>query len=306
MAGVSNSSYRILAKEFGAGMLFAEMVSDKGLLYDNEKTKSLLYMTDEEKPLVQQIFGSDEETMVAAAKYVDKYSNADYIDINMGCPVPKVALRAQAGASLLKDPDKIYKIVKAVKNSVEKPISVKIRSGWDFDSINAVEVAKKIEEAGASFITIHARTRSQMYSGKADLDIIKQIKENVNIPVVGNGDIIDGPSAKRMLDYTKCDYIMVGRAALGNPFIFREINAYLEDGTILEKPTSEEIKTVMLRHLDLLIKQKGEHIALLEMRSHGTWYLKGLPNASQTRKRLSQVTSKDEFITIIHEFFVKK
>lgn len=305
MAGVSNSSYRILAKEFGAGMLFAEMVSDKGLLYDNEKTKALLYSTDEEKPLVQQIFGSDEKTMIEAAKYVDKYSNADYIDINMGCPVPKVALRAQAGASLLKDPEKIYKIVKAVKENVKKPVSVKIRSGWDFDSINAVEVAKKIEEAGAAFITIHARTRSQMYSGKADLDIIKKVKENVSIPVIGNGDIVDGISAKKMLDYTKCDYIMVGRAALGNPFIFREINTYLEKGIILDKPTNEEIKTVMLRHLDLLIKQKGEHIALLEMRSHGPWYLKGLKNASYARKQLSQASTKAEFYNIIQEFFSK-
>ncbi|TNF06563.1 MAG: tRNA dihydrouridine synthase DusB, partial [Bacillota bacterium] len=231
MAGVSNSPFRILSRKYGAGVVYAEMVSDKGLLHKNEKTRKLLYMTDYEKPMAQQIFGSDLETMVEAAVYIDKHSNCDIIDINMGCPVPKVAIRAQAGASLMKNPDLIYDIVKAIKEKVSKPVTVKIRSGWDFDSVNAVEVAKRIEEAGADAITVHARTRSQGYSGKADLDVIKAVKESVKIPVFGNGDVIDGPSAKKMLEYTKCDAVMVGRAALGNPWIFREINAYLEDGT---------------------------------------------------------------------------
>src|SRR5690554_68443 len=288
MAGVSNSAFRTLARKYGAGLVFAEMVSDKGLLHKNEKTLNLLYMTDYEKPMAQQIFGSDLETMVDAALYIDKHSNCDVIDINMGCPVPKVAIKAQAGASLMKNPDKIYDIVSAIVKKVSKPVTVKIRSGWDFNSVNAVDVARQIEKAGASAITIHARTRSQGYSGKADLDVIKAVKEAVSIPVIGNGDIIDGPSAKRMLEYTNCDAVMIGRAALGNPWIFREIEAYLEDGTILDKPTYKEVEEMMIYHFQSLVELKGEHVACLEMRSHGPWYLKGIPHASSLRKQLSQ------------------
>jgi tRNA-dihydrouridine synthase B len=303
MAGVSNSAFRVLARKYGAGLVFAEMVSDKGLLHKNEKTLNLLYMTDFEKPMAQQIFGSDLETMVDAAVYIDQHSNCDVIDINMGCPVPKVAVKAQAGASLMKNPNKIYEIVKEIVSKVSKPVTVKIRSGWDFDSINAVEVAKKIEAAGASAITVHARTRSQGYSGKANLDVIKEVKQAVNIPVIGNGDVVDGKSAKYMLDYTGCDAVMVGRGALGNPWIFREIEAYLKDGTILEKPTYEEIKEMMILHFKALIELKGEHVACLEMRSHGPWYLKGIPHASTLRKQLSHINSKDEFIENVNHFF---
>jgi nifR3 family TIM-barrel protein len=303
MAGVSNSPFRILSRQYGAGVVFAEMVSDKGLLHKNEKTRKLLYMTDIEKPMAQQIFGSDLETMVEAALYIDKHSNCDLIDINMGCPVPKVAIKAQAGASLMKNPDLIYDIVKAIKEKVSKPVTVKIRSGWDFDSVNAVEVAKRIEAAGADAITVHARTRSQGYSGKADLDVIKAVKENVSIPVIGNGDVVDGPSAKRMLDYTKCDAVMIGRAALGNPWIFREINAYLNQGVTLERPSHEEIREMMIRHMDSLIELKGEHVALLEMRSHGPWYLKGIEHASTLRKQLATSKSREEFVRYINAFF---
>ncbi len=306
MAGVSNSPFRLLTRTYGAGLVFAEMVSDKGLLYNNEKTIKLLYMTDAEKPMAQQIFGSDLKTMVEAALYIDQHSNCDIIDINMGCPVPKVAIKAQAGASLMKNPDLIYDIVKEIVKRVKKPVTVKIRSGWDHQSINAVEVAKKIEAAGASAITVHARTRSQGYSGFADLEVIKAVKENVSIPVIGNGDIVDGPSAKRMLDYTKCDAVMIGRAALGNPWIFREIDAYLKDGTILERPSLHEIKDMMVAHLESLIDLKGEHTAILEMRSHGPWYLKGIEHASNLRKQLSQTRTKDEFITHLDAFFNKK
>lgn len=303
MAGVSNSAFRTLARKYGAGLVFAEMVSDKGLLHKNEKTLNLLYMTDYEKPMAQQIFGSDLETMIDAALYIDKHSNCDVIDINMGCPVPKVAIKAQAGASLMKNPDKIYDIVSAIVKKVSKPVTVKIRSGWDFNSVNAVDVARQIEKAGASAITIHARTRSQGYSGKADLDVIKAVKEAVSIPVIGNGDIIDGPSAKRMLEYTNCDAVMIGRAALGNPWIFREIEAYLEDGTILDKPTYKEVEEMMIYHFQSLVELKGEHVACLEMRSHGPWYLKGIPHASSLRKQLSQINHKEEFINQIKTFF---
>ncbi len=303
MAGVSNSPFRILSRQYGAGVVFAEMVSDKGLLHKNEKTRKLLYMTDIEKPMAQQIFGSDLETMVEAALYIDKHSNCDIIDINMGCPVPKVAIKAQAGASLMKNPDLIYDIVKAIKEKVSKPVTVKIRSGWDFDSVNAVEVAKRIEAAGADAITVHARTRSQGYSGKADLDVIKAVKEHVSIPVIGNGDVVDGPSAKFMLDYTTCDAVMIGRAALGNPWIFREINAYLDQGVTLERPSHEEIREMMIRHMDSLIELKGEHVALLEMRSHGPWYLKGIEHASTLRKQLATSKSREEFVRYINAFF---
>ena len=303
MAGVSNSSFRTLARRYGAGLVYAEMVSDKGLLHHNQKTLELLYMTDVERPMAQQIFGADLETMVEAAVYVDQHSNCDIIDINMGCPVPKVAVKAQAGASLMKDPNRIYDIIKAIVSRVSKPVTVKIRSGWDDHSVNAVEVAKKAEDAGASAIIVHGRTRAQGYSGFADLDVIKSVKENVSIPVIGNGDVHDGPSAKRMLDYTGCDAIMIGRAALGNPWIFREIDAYLKDGTILEKPTQKEIREMMLQHLNSLVQLKGEKIACLEMRSHGPWYLKGIPHASELRKVLSRTSTQDEFNRAVNDFF---
>lgn len=305
MAGVSNSPFRILSREYGAGLVFSEMVSDKGLLFSNEKTIKLLYMTKAEKPMAQQIFGSDLKSMVDAAVYIDKNSNADIIDINMGCPVPKVAIRAQAGASLMKNPDLIYEIVYSIVKKVSKPVTVKIRSGWDSDTVNAVEVAKIIEKAGASAITVHARTRAQGYSGFADWDVIKAVKENVSIPVIGNGDVVDGPSAKKMLDYTGCDAVMIGRGALGNPWIFREIDAYLKDGTILDKPTHQEIKEMIIHHLEALCELKGEHIGVLEMRSHGPWYLKGIEHASTLRKQLSQAKTKDEVIKFVIAFFDK-
>ncbi|PKK93369.1 MAG: tRNA dihydrouridine synthase DusB [Tenericutes bacterium HGW-Tenericutes-6] len=303
MAGVSNSPFRTLARNYGSGLVFAEMVSDKGLIFKNEKTIQLLYMTDVEKPMAQQIFGSDLKTMVDAALYIDRHSNCDIIDINMGCPVPKVAIKAQAGASLMKDPNKIYEIVSEIAKKVSKPVTVKIRSGWDNHSVNAVEVAKKIEAAGASAITVHARTRAQGYSGKADLDVIKAVKEAVNIPVIGNGDVVDGPSAKHMLDYTGCDAVMIGRAALGNPWVFREINQYLKDGTTPDRPSLLEIKEMMIDHLESLASLKGEHTAILEMRSHGPWYLKGIEHASDLRKKLSQTRTKKEFIEHCEAFF---
>lgn len=303
MAGVSNSPFRILSRRYGAGLVYAEMVSDKGLIYENQKTKDLLFMTDFEKPMAQQIFGADLDTMVKAAIYIDQHSNCDIIDINMGCPVPKVAIKAQAGASLMKDPNRIYEIVKAVSESVSKPVTVKIRSGWDLNTVNAVEVAKQIERAGAKAITVHARTRSQGYSGTADLDVIKAVKENVNIPVIGNGDVIDGPTAKYMLEYTKCDAVMIGRAALGNPWIFREIDAYLNSGEITDKPSKNEIRDMMIQHMESLVELKGEHVAILEMRSHGPWYLKGMDHASDLRRKLSQTKTKEEFIEHIDHFF---
>jgi len=302
MAGVSNSPFRLLAREYGAGVVFAEMVSDKGIFFQNERTMEMLYMTEVEKPAAQQIFGSDINTMVEAAMFIDQNSNCDFIDINMGCPVPKVAIAAQAGASLMKDPQKIYDIVKAIKAKVSKPVTVKIRSGWDANSVNAVEVAKMIEAAGASAITIHARTRAQGYSGEPDLDVIKAVKEAVSIPVIGNGNITDGPSAKHMLDYTGCDAVMIGRAALGNPWVFREINAFL-DGREAPPRTYLEIKELMMRHFDDLARLRGEHIACLEMRSHGPWYLKGLPKASEVRAKLARNETRKDYMETLEAYF---
>jgi tRNA-dihydrouridine synthase B len=302
MAGVSNHPFRLLAREYGAGVVYAEMVSDKGIFFQNERTLEMLYMTEVEKPAAQQIFGSDIHTMVEAAVFIDQHSNCDFIDINMGCPVPKVAISAQAGASLMKDPQKIYDIVKAIKEKVSKPVTVKIRSGWDANSVNAVEVAKMVEAAGASAITVHARTRAQGYSGEPDLDVIKAVKEAVSIPVFGNGNVVDGPSAKHMLDYTGCDAVMIGRAALGNPWIFREINAYL-DGRPIPPRDYQEIRELMIRHFDDLARLRGEHVACLEMRSHGPWYLKGLPNASEVRAKLARNETRAAYMATLNEYF---
>ena len=301
MAGISNSAFRRICKSMGADLVYAEMVSDKAIYYNNKKTIDMLYMTDEERPIAQQIFGSDVDSFVVAAKYIEETMHPDIIDINMGCPVPKVALKAQAGSALLKNPAKIKEIVKAVVNSVSCPVTVKIRSGWDEKSINAVIVAKTIEEAGASAITIHARTRSQGYSGKADYNIIKQVKEAVNIPVIGNGDIKTCFDAKRMLDETNCDLVMVGRGLLGNPWLIKEINEYLENGVVIDKPTDIEKIDMCLKHLSLLEEFECEKQAVLEIRSHVGWYLKGIKNANEVKQNIFKTKNINEIKRMLNE-----
>jgi nifR3 family TIM-barrel protein len=303
MAGVTNEAFRIICKEYGAGLVVAEMVSDKAIGFKNEKTIKMTKVNEIEHPISMQIFGGDVESLVNAAKYLDLNSDCDIIDINMGCPVNKVAKKAFAGASLLKDPDKIYEIVKAVVESVKKPVTVKIRIGWDENSINCVEVAKLIEKAGASAITVHGRTRSQFYSGKANWDYIKKVVESVNIPVVGNGDIVDYKTAKEMLDYTGCKAIAIARGALGNPFIFKEINEYLDNNVIVEKPSYDEILNTILKQYDLLLKLKGERLALLEMRSHIAWYLKGLPGSAKVKDLCNKQNDFNEVKNIIINYF---
>ena len=292
MAGISNSAYRTIIKDMGAGLIVAEMVSDKAIMYGSKKTIDMLYMTDYERPISQQIFGSDKESFVVAAKYVYENMKPDIIDINMGCPVPKVAIGAQAGSALLKNPTKVYEIVKSVVESVPVPVTVKIRSGWDENSINALEIAKVIENAGASAITVHPRTRKQGYSGKADWNIIKEVKENVSIPVIGNGDINSCYDAKRMLDETNCDAVMIGRGVLGNPWLIKECIDYLEKGIEPKEITLEEKINMIKKHLSLLIHTKPYKVAMLEIRSHAAWYLKGLPNGKELKEKIFKLKLK--------------
>jgi len=302
MAGISNSAYRTIIKEMGAGLIVAEMVSDKAIDNNSKKTVDMLYMTDFERPISQQIFGSDVDTFVRAAKYIYENMKPDIIDINMGCPVPKVAVGAQAGSALLKNPDKIKQIVKSVVEAVPIPITVKIRSGWDSDSINAVSVAKIVEQAGASAITVHPRTRSQGYSGEADWNIIKQVKQSVSIPVIGNGDIKSCYDAKRMLDETGCDAIMIGRAILGNPWLIKECVDYLNDGTLPQPVSIEERINMIKRHFELLKTTKCEKVALLEIRSHAIWYMKGLNSAKAIKQKICSAKTSDEIFQILDEY----
>ena len=302
MAGVCNSAFRRIVKEMGAGLVFAEMVSDKAIMYDSEKTKNMLYMTEYERPIAQQIFGSDKESFVIAAKKVYELMKPDIIDINMGCPVPKVALRAQAGSALLKNPEKIKEIVSAVVNAVPCPVTVKIRSGWDSKSINAVSVAKIIEEAGASAITVHPRTRAQGYEGKADWSIIKEVKNNVNIPVIGNGDIKSVDDAIRMFKETNCDAVMIGRASLGNPYIFKQIVHYLQTGEKLDDLSPKEKIELCLKHFNYLLEIKSEKTSVLEMRTHAAWYVRGLKDSAELKNKIFKCQNKEELISILEEY----
>lgn len=303
MAGITNEAFRSICKEMGAGLVVCEMISDKALSFHNAKTIKMTGVSQNEHPLSMQIFGADKETLVYAAKWIYENTDADIIDINMGCPVNKVAKRAGAGSSLLRDPNKVYEITKAVVEATPLSVTVKIRIGWDENNINAVENAKMIEKAGACAIAVHGRTRAQMYSGHANLDVIKDVVEAVNIPVVGNGDIVDGPSALHMLEYTGCKAIMIGRGALGNPWIFKEINAYFA-GEEFKRPSKEEIYNMIVDQYERLLKLKGERLALLEMRSHVGWYLKGMQGSAQIKNKANQALSFEEVKKILKEYLL--
>lgn len=302
MAGICNNAYRRIIKDMGCGLIVAEMVSDKAIMYDSTKTKDMLYMTEDERPISQQIFGSDIESFVIAAKYIEENMHPDIIDINMGCPVPKVALRAQAGSALLKSPNKVYDIVKAVVECVSIPVTVKIRSGWDDKSINAVEIARQIEKAGASAIAVHPRTRAQGYSGHSNWDIIRQVKNSVSIPVIGNGDITSCYDAKKMIDETGCDAIMIGRGVLGNPWLIKECVDYLEYGIEPKRITIKEKIDMIKRHLNNLLDTKPYKVALLEIRTHAAYYLKGLPQGKELKVAIFKTTSKEEIIELLDKY----
>jgi nifR3 family TIM-barrel protein len=300
MAGVCNSAFRLTVKEFGAGLVCAEMVSDKGIVLKNEKTMNMLYIDDREKPLSLQIFGGEKETLVEAAQFVDRNTNADIIDINMGCPVPKIT-KCDAGAKWLLDPDKIYEMVASVVDAVEKPVTVKMRMGWDEQHIFAVKNAQAVERAGGKAVSLHGRTRVQMYEGKSNWDIIREVKQSVTIPIIGNGDVQTPQDAKRMLDETGCDGVMIGRAALGNPWMIYRTVQYLATGKLMGEPSVREKMDVCLLHLDRLIALKGEHIAVREMRKHAAWYLKGVRGNARVRNMINEISTRADLVSLLNQ-----
>ena len=297
MAGVTDLPFRLLCREQGAGLLCMEMVSAKAILYNNRNTKALLEIHPDEKPVSLQLFGSDPEIMSEMAKRIEERP-FDILDINMGCPVPKVVKNGE-GSALMKNPKLVYEIVSSMVKAIEKPVTVKIRKGFDDDHVNAVEIAKIIEEAGAAAVAVHGRTREQYYSGKADWDIIRQVKEAVSIPVIGNGDVTSPEKADELVRYTGCDGIMIARGAQGNPWIFSQMCAWEETGEIPPRPDKDKVREMMLKHARLQLQYKGDYVGIREMRKHVAWYTKGIPNATRLRERINQVESYEELENLL-------
>lgn len=292
MAGVTTSAYRQICLKHQAGLVCTEMISDKGLAYENAKTLKMVEIKENEHPVSMQIFGSDYKSITESSKYLLRLSKVDILDVNMGCPVNKV-VKSGAGSSLLKEPQKIYDIVKSLKDNVDVPVTIKIRAGWDHFSINCDKVAALASSAGVDAISIHGRTRSQMYTGSANLEYIKIAKENASCPVIANGDIKDIDSAKKAFE-TGADGIMIGRASMGNPFIFDELTTYFKSGEIIEKPTREDVINTLLEHAESLVLDKGEYIAMIEMRTHAVWYLKQIPGTKPFRTAIVSIKTFDE------------
>lgn len=300
MAGVTDLPFRTICKEKGCGMLYTEMINAKALCYDDENTKKMLKMEKDEHPVAVQIFGSDPEFMGKAASIMNQYPN-EILDINMGCPAPKVVKNGD-GSALMRTPKLAAQVLEAVVKNSEKPVTLKVRKGWDDDCVNAVEIAKIAEECGISAIAIHGRTREQFYSGKADWDIISEIKQAINIPVIGNGDVFEVQDAANMLEKTKCDAIMIGRGSQGNPWIFKRINHYMKTGEILPEPTLEEKINTAIKHMNLAVAEHGDYVAVREMRKHIGWYLKGLKNSARYRDEINKITDYKKVITMLEEY----
>ena len=304
MAGVCNSAFRLTVKEFGVGLVYAEMISDKALNIRNQKTMDMLYIDEREYPMTLQIFGGDKENLVEAAKYVDKYTTADIIDINMGCPVNKI-IKCEAGAKWLLDPNKIYEMVAAVVDAVKKPVSVKMRIGWDEEHVFAIENAQAAERAGVSAIAMHGRTRVQMYEGKANWDILAEVKKNINVPFIANGDVETPQDAKRILDQTGADGVMIGRAALGDPWMMYRTVKYLETGELMPEPTIREKMDVCLLHFERLMALKGEKVAVREMRKHASWYLKGIRGNGRFRNAINLTETKEDLVLLLNSIVIE-
>jgi len=299
MAGVADRAFRELCMAFGAGYCVSEMVSAKGIAYHSQKSADLMQTSADEHPCAVQIFGTEPDTMAGAARFALQY-RPDVIDINMGCPAPKIS-GGGSGAALMKDPALCGRIIRAVSDAVDIPVTVKIRAGFDSDHINAVEVARIAEENGAQAITVHGRTREQFYAPPVNYDVIRDVKQAVSIPVIGNGDVTDALSAKRLYDYTGVDCIMIGRGALGNPWIFREVNAYLSEGRLLPKPDLDEKLSVLERHITRLVELKGERVGMREARKHTAYYLKGFSKAAKLRNIAFSMETLEDLKKLINE-----
>nr|WP_270331160.1 tRNA dihydrouridine synthase DusB [Lapidilactobacillus dextrinicus] len=301
MAGITNSAFRVICKQFGAGLVVCEMISDRGIMHHNQKTLSMMFVDPREHPVSIQIFGGTKETLVAAAKFVDQQTDADIIDINMGCPVNKVT-KTDAGAKWLLDPNKVYEMVAAVVAAVEKPVTVKMRTGWDDQHILAVENAIAAQRAGAAALAMHGRTRKQMYTGTANWDILKEVRQHLTIPFMGNGDVKTPQDAKRMLTEVGADAVMIGRAALGNPWILKAVNQYLATGELIAEPTPREKIITAEEELSSLVKLKGEHLAVPEFRQQAAYYLKGIPRSARTKVAINEATTEAEVDQLLEDF----